>query len=262
MNFVRTITALSLLWSMFFASEFANNSCLAKPITPEWIINQKEEDFGDTIVYVWHDGARLVCKKLGCEIACRAPDWRVHCYNLAEKTEWIGELSQFSGVIMANPFALPSPHKLTLLREIGVGDFNGLKYKKYRTPFSAKDMVVAASEIPVADQVGEFLARVYVVPNSHYVPLFRDCDRGRDRQPEGYKIGAVRSGSASDLRGGLLHKLVTKSWRKIAYNAADFELPKGFERKKDIVQVSYSANRKEELGSFLNELGFKTKVKP
>ena len=102
----------------------------------------------------------------------------------------------------------------------------------------------------------------YVVPNSHSVPLFRDCDRGRDRQLEGYKIGAVRSGSANDLRGGILHKLVTKSWKKTPYNPADFELPKGFERKKDIVQVTYSANRKEELGSFLNELGFKTRTKP
>lgn len=257
MTFIRSITVLSLLCSLFFASE----SCRAKPIAPEWILNQKEEDFGDTVVYVWHDGARLVCKKFGCELACRAPDWKVHCYNLAEKTEWIGELSQFSGVIMANPFALPSPHKISQLIEIGVGDFNGLKYTKYRTPFSTKDVVVGATEIPVADKVAEFLARLYVVPNSHYVPLFRDCDRGKGRQPERYQFGAVRSGSANDLRGGLLHKLVTKSWRKTAFNAADFELPKGFERKKDIVQVSYSANRKEELGSFLNELGFKTKDK-
>lgn len=250
---------LVLLLSLWLSS---SATVQGKAATPEWIINQKEEDFGDTTVYVWHDGARLVCKKLGCEIACRAPDWKVHCYNVAEKTEWIGELSQFSGVIMANPFALPSPHRLSHLREIGVGDFNGLKYTKYRTPFSAKDLVLAASEITVAEQVGEFLARLYVVPNSHYVPLFRDCDRGRDRQLEGYKIGAVRSASANDLRGGLLHKLVTKSWRKTTYNAADFELPKGFERKKDIVQVTYSANRKEELGSFLNELGFKTRTKP
>ncbi len=257
MIFARIIAALTLLCCLLFTGE----PCVAKPIIPEWIINQKEEDFGDTVVYVWHDGARLVCKKFGCEIACKAPDWKVHCYNLAEKTEWIGDLSQFSGVIMANPFALPSPHRISQLREIGVGDFNGLKYTKYRTPFSAKDLVLAASEIPVAEQVGEFLARLYVVPNSRYVPLFRDCDRGRDRQPERYKFGAVRSGSANDLRGGLLHKLVTKSLRKTTFNAADFELPKGFDRKKDIVQVSYSANKKEELGSFLNELGFKTKVK-
>lgn len=146
---------LVLLLSLWLSS---SATVLGKATTPEWIINQKEQDFGDTIIYVWHDGARLVCKKFGCEIACRAPDWKVHCYNVAEKTEWIGELSQFSGVIMANPFALPSPHKISQLKEIGVGDFNGLKYTKYRTPFSAKDLVLAASEITVAEQVGEFLA--------------------------------------------------------------------------------------------------------
>lgn len=258
MIIARNITVLSLLCSLFLSSA----SCMAKPITPEWIINQKEEDFGDTIVYVWHDGARLVSKNYNCELVCKAPDWKVHCYNAAEKAEWIGELSQFSGVVMANPYAIPTTYKVSYLREIAKGEFNGLKYTKYRTPISGKDLILAASEIPIADKVGEFLARLYGVPNSHYVPLFRDCDRGRERLPEGFMIGAVRNRSANDLRGGVLHKLVSISWKKTAFNAADFELPKGFERRKDIIQVSYSANKKEELGSFLNELGFKTKVKP
>ncbi|MFA7338647.1 MAG: hypothetical protein WC028_17815 [Candidatus Obscuribacterales bacterium] len=257
MIFARTITTLFLNCILFFSSQ----SCLAKPITPEWIINQKEDDFGDTVVYVWHDGARLVCKKFGCELLCKAPDWKVHCYNVAEKTEWIGDLSQFSGVVMANPFAIPRAYQVAYLREVEAGEYAGLKYTKYRTPVSRKDLILAASEIPVADEVGEFLSRLYVVPNSHNVPLFRDCDRGKGLQPERFKIGAVRNGSANDLRGGVLHKLVTKSWKKTTFNSSDFELPKGFERRKDIIQVSYSANKKEELGSFLNELGFKTKVK-
>lgn len=163
---------------------------------------------------------------------------------------------------MANPFAIPRAYQVAYLREVEAGEFAGLKYTKYRTPVSRKDLILAASEIPVADEVGEFLSRLYVVPNSHNVPLFRDCDRGKGLQPERFKIGAVRNGSANDLRGGVLHKLVTKSWKKTTFNSSDFELPKGFERRKDIIQVSYSANKKEELGSFLNELGFKTKVKP
>jgi hypothetical protein len=151
-----------------------------------------------------------VCKKFGCELVCKAPDWKVHCYNLAEKTEWIGDLSQFNGMIMANPFAVPGAHNISQLRKVGSGEFNGLKYTKYRTPFSGRDLLLAASEIPVADKVGEFIARLYVVPNSHSVPLFRDSDRGRERLPERFKLGAVRIVSANDLRGGVLHTLVTK----------------------------------------------------
>ena len=258
MIFARIIAIFTLLCGLFCTS----TPCFAKPLTPEWIINQKEDNFGDTTLYVCHDGARLVCKKFGCELVCKAPGWKVHCFNLAERTEWIGDLSQFNGIIMANPFAMPGAHNILKLRKIGLGEFNGLKYTKYRTPFSARDLLLTASEIPVAEKVGEFIARLYVLPNSHSVPLFRDNDRGRERPPERFKIGAVRIASGNDLRGGVLHTLVTKSWKKTAYNPADFELPKGFERRKDIIQVSYSSNKKEELGSFLNELGFKTKVKP
>lgn len=236
--------------------------CAAKPLEAEWILSQNEEDFGDCTVYVCHDGAKVVSTKLGCNLVCKAPDWKVHCFNVAEKTEWIGELKQFNGVVMANPFAMPDPHKFSRLREVGVGEFKGLKYIKYRTPYSSKDLVLASTDIAVAEQIGEFLARLYVVPDAHAVPLFRECDRGRDRNVERFKAFAVRNGSANDLRGGVLHKLVTKSWKKIAFNESDFAIPKGFVRKKDIIQVSYSAGRKEELGSFLNELGFKTRTKP
>lgn len=250
---------ISLLFCLWLSSSLL---CMAKPMEAEWILTQKEEDFGDCTVYVWHDGAKVVSTKLGCNLVCKAPDWKVHCFNETEKAEWIGELGQFSGVVMANPFAMPAPHKFSRLREIGVGEFKGLKYTKYRTPFSSRDLILASSEIPVAEKVGEFLSRLYVVPDSHTVPLFRDCDKGRDRNVERFKAFSVGNGSANDLRGGILHKLVTKSWKKVAFNANDFALPKGFVRKKDIIQVSYSAGRKEELGSFLNELGFKTKLKP
>jgi hypothetical protein len=223
-------------------------------------LTQKEETFGECIIYVWHNGVKVFVPKMGCDLVCKAPDWKVHCFNIKEKSEWIGELSMFSGLAMANPFAQVDCRTVKL-REIGSDNFNGLKQTRFCTPDSPKDILSTASEIPVASEIGEFLARLYGIPKTTCIPLFRICDRGKGQKLERYKVGSLGN-SANDLREGLVNKLVTKSWRKTTYNAADFELPKGFERKKDIVQVTYSANRKEELGSFLNELGFKTRTKP
>ncbi len=258
MIFAKRFAILFLVSAFFYLGLCPSQ---ARYIAPEWIVTQNEETFGECVIYVWHNGAKVLMPKLGCDLVCKAPDWKVHCFNRKEKTEWIGELSMFSGLAMANPFA-PVYCKIVKLREIGSDNFNGLKQTKFCTPDSPQDVLATTSEIPVASEIGEFLSRLYSIPKTSFIPLFRICDRGKGGKLERYKAGSLGNSSANDLREGLVKKLVTKSWRQVAFCANDFDIPKGFVRKKDIIQVSYSAGRKEELGSFLNELGFKTRSKP
>ncbi|MFA6209922.1 MAG: hypothetical protein WC714_10910 [Candidatus Obscuribacterales bacterium] len=259
MNLVIKIT---LLLFVCFLSYCCGSSCQAKPNVTAWLLEQNEEDFGDCHIYLCHDGVKVISKKLDCELLCKAPDWKVHCYSKGQKSEWIGDLSQFSGLVMANPFAQPDVTKSLATKAVGSGDLNGLKYTKYRTQFSAKDLIYTADDLDVDPKVAEFMARMYVVPLTKKIPLSRITDKGQGRKLAKRKQVTLSNSSASDLRGGVVTKLVTKSWKPIRYNSADYVAPKGYKRMKDIIQVSYSANRKAEVDSMLDQIGFKSKPKP
>lgn len=259
MNFFTKITLLLLVG---FLIACCGIECQAKAKTAAWLLEQNEEDFGDCSIYLWHDGIKVVSRKLDCELLCKAPDWKVHFYSNDQKSEWIGELPQFSGLVMANPFAQPDVTKTLAIKAVGSGDLNGLKYTKYRTQFSAKDLIYTANDLDVDPKVAEFMARMYVVPLTKKIPLSRITDKGQGRKLAKRKQVTLSNSSASDLRGGVVTKLVTKSWKPIRYNPVDYATPKGYKRMKDIIQVSYSANRKAEVDSMLDQIGFKSKPKP
>jgi hypothetical protein len=50
------------------------------------------------------------------------------------------------------------------------------------------------------------------------------------------------------------------SWKSLPYNSADFALPKNFKRASDIIQVTFSADKKDQLGDMLDNVGFKSKL--
>ncbi len=59
-------------------------------------LEQYSDSLGDCVVSVYHDGAKVVCKKLKCELITKAPDWKVHCFRKDDRIEWTNEIQKFN----------------------------------------------------------------------------------------------------------------------------------------------------------------------
>ncbi|MDP3508806.1 MAG: hypothetical protein Q8T09_12515 [Candidatus Melainabacteria bacterium] len=223
-----------------------------------WQLEQNSDHLGDCLVFIYHGGAKVVCRKLKCELVCKAPDWRVHCFRRDEKIEWSNEIQKFNGETMTNPFAHCRPPRLEKLTALGTGSKNGLKYTRYRTATSETDVLCTSKAIVAAPQVSEFLSRLFRTPKADGIPIYRCLDHGLDRKVEEAKIGTIKIGVNADQRSGLVTKLETKSWKNLPFNAADFKVPSGFKQSKEIFQVSYSSEKKGDFSEIFDEIGFKT----
>ena len=223
-----------------------------------WQLDQYSDNLGDCITYISHDGVKVVCKKLKCEVLTSAPDWKVHCYRTDEKIEWVNDLANFGGDYMSNPFARGRKLKEFKFVEQGTGNIKGLVYTKYKTKKSANDMLYTANDIAVAPQVSEFLARLYVTPPSAKIPIYRCLDHGKGKKLEEAKIGTINVGVNADLRTGIVDKLTTKSWKKVAFTNTIFKAPSGYKRTKELFQATYSENKKGEFSEMFDEIGYKS----
>lgn len=221
-----------------------------------WVLNQHGEEQGNTTIYISQDAVKVDNKEHGCQLLTRAPDWKVHCFRPREKVEWVGELSQFNGIMMVNPFALPQKQGTKNLVAIGKGSINGLKYTKYRTQRSDKDLLLTADDIQVDARGAEFLARLFYVPFRPNVPLYRLTDRGKGETHVEDKPKWIDLNSMKDLRGGMVTKLATTGWHKEPYNASTFAIPQGYKRINDIIQISYSKHDKSQVNDMINDIGF------
>ncbi len=221
-------------------------------------LEQYSDSLGDCVVSVYHDGAKVVCKKLKCELITKAPDWKVHCFRKDDRIEWTNEIQKFNGETMSNPFARLRPPRQAKLTEVGHGALNGLKYTMFRTPISANDQLYTTKDIAVAPPLEEFLARLYYTPKAEGIPLYRCVDNRPDRKIEEAKVGIIKIAANTDLRTGLVKKLETKGWKKIAFNASEFMVPTGFKQLREISQVSYSSEKKGEFNEIFDAIGFKT----
>ncbi len=56
-------------------------------------------------------------------------------------------------------------------------------------------------------------------------------------------------------------KFETKSAKRIAYNAADFELPKGYKSVQTLGEVLFSKSQKSDIEDFINDLGYTSTTK-
>lgn len=234
-------------------------SAASSPVV--WQLEQSSDNLGDCLVSIYHDGAKVVCKKLKCELVCKAPDWKVHCFRKDEKIEWSNDIQKFNGETMSNPFARCRPPRQPVLTEVGTGAKSGLKYTKFKTPVSAKDLLYTTKDIAVAPQIVEFLSRLYFTPKTEGIPIYRCVDHSLDERKEESKIGIIKVGANTDLRTGLVTKLETKSWKNIPFKVTDFTAPTGFKQCKEIFQVSYSSEKKGEFSEIFDEIGFKTNAK-
>ena len=237
------------------------DKAIAKPVKKEWILHQASDMGGTTVMYVTDDAVKVRTEKLGCHLLCRAPDWKVHCYQPQDSLEWIGNLSLFSGIVMGNPYALPKAPRSLPSKVVGSGDFQGLKYSKYSSGSYRSTLLCTADDIPLAPKAAEFLSRLYTLPVITNVPVFCiDKKAGASLRVDKGTIGKNNYDCAADLRKGEVQFLRTVSWKSVPYNPADFALPKNFKRVSDIIQVTFSSERKDQLGDMLDNVGFTTKL--
>ncbi|MDX1987968.1 MAG: hypothetical protein SFV17_14870 [Candidatus Obscuribacter sp.] len=239
--------------------------CLSLPLLAaagaqptEWLVVQSHESKTDAVIHVTHDAVKLESKALGCTLLTRAPDWKVHCYRPLEKIEWIGDMGQFSGMVMSNPYALPKPTlRGPAPRCVGETEMNGLKCKIYKG-FASE--VYCADSISVDPMVVLFFNRLYGTPLVPSVPLYERTHKRADRDLVRRKTDWIDTGVASDLRGGRLVKLTTSSCKSVPYNAKDFEVPRGYKRKVDLIEVSYSKDQRQEITDMLDNVGFESNL--
>jgi hypothetical protein len=234
------------------------SQCPAEPAKSMYVLTQQEDAVGKCLVYVYPDGVKVSVTMFGCQVLAKAPDWKVHCFNPTEKIEWIGDISQFGGVVMANPFAVPEEITDSKLKAVGTGNLRGLAYIKYRTPESALDAIYGTTDILSSPKVPLVITRLYAMPNPNHVPLYRCVDKGPDKVLKKSDDMQISMDASNDMRGGLSVRLKTESWKKLPFNSAEFELPHGFKRVKDLVQVTYSSGKKDDLTEIFTEVGFKS----
>lgn len=248
--------ALSICLVTLWVFAEGQSVCARESNAVEWKLTQKTEEMGTTEVMIVSDGAHVYCPRLGCHFLVKAPDWRVHCYRLDEKVEWAGAMEQFNGLIMANPFSAPKPYISPPCKTIGKGDMDGLKYTKHTFSHGLNNIIYTADDIRVSPKVGEFLARLYYLPNTNLVPLYRSTTKvGRTNIAKNAST-VIEINSGQDLRSGTIIKLQTLAWQKPPFKSGDFASPRGLKQLPDIIQVSYSASRKTEVNDMLENIGF------
>jgi len=254
LNAAALSVTLMTLWAS--TAEQTAAAKLADPVT--WQLTQKSDELGKVEALVSSNAARIYSPKLGCHLLAKAPDWQVHCYNLQDKVEWVGPMEQFNGLIMANPFATPRPFVSPSYLTTGKGEMLGLKYTEHKITHTQPNTLITADEIKAAPKVGEFMARFYYLPNTNLIPLYRCITASGRAMPSRKTFAAIEVNSSQDLRSGKIVKLETLACKKIPYKASDFDYPKGLKRLADIIQVSYSANRKSQVNDMLENIGFTT----
>lgn len=219
----------------------------------EWLLVQKEDSCGIDTLYITHDAIKIVNSRLGCQIVAKSPDWKVHCFQPRDKSEWIGKMEYFSGRAMLNPYFSP-PQVLQLVSQSAAsGTYKGLSYTKYGGQGSS---VYFARDILVSKKIGEFLARFYDSPYAVAVPIYSTTLLSGNTKLA--TKAEVNGEMAKDLRTGLRVNLETVSCKKIPYNSADFDTPTNFKRSGDIVSVTLSGDKKSQFNEMLNNVGFMT----
>lgn len=224
----------------------------------EWLLVQKHEARITLTIRLSENAFRAEMQPQGCVILARHPDWKVHCFRPKEKVEWIGQVKDFSSIVMSNPYAVPKPVVRFLLpSSFEAGQQFGIKTRIYNTKTSS---IVVADEIKAGPEIYEIYSRLVGTPFFEAIPFyFEYFARGHAISAKS-KENWINTGIANDIRRGKIVKLITLSCRRVPYSAQDFELPKGFERKVDLLDVSYSPGDREQIGDLIDSVGFESRL--
>lgn len=256
--------AHTLIAAAFATVLVCNTASQAQNKPREWLIEQNFADLGDTRLYVSEDAIALVCPAKNLHILTKSPDWQVHCFNTVEKVEWIGHLNQFSGIAMANPFAVPYGKSARTWRLNGQTKVRGIACLRYGNMQASGDKLLTAQEPKTNKNCAEMVARFYHTPILPEIPLYHAIHNGVTKYTR-KSVYWMDSNIAGDLRDGPIEKLKTLSCQPKAFNAADFEYPKGYKRIGRLIEISYSSREKSNISDFMDNIGFtsdrKLKVK-
>jgi len=226
----------------------------ARAAESEWLLEQTHEEAGKHEVYVSPDAIKIVCQSQGYVVVAKAPTWQICCYRPKEKIEWLGVMDNFNGIIMRNPFAVPSINSRPI-SALSTVQYRGLKCTRYCPPHEMRPVILAADDIPVSARGAEFLCRYYYVHSIPKVPLFRLVN-ARSKNGQTVNKDWLDTQIMSDMREGDRIVLKTESAKKIAYNAADFAYPKDCKRVKEINMIGYSSDGRDKMSDVMDEIGF------
>lgn len=229
----------------------------------EWLLVQDEDTYRQMIVRVTEQAVRLEVPSMGFVIISKAPDWRVNIFRDDDKIEWHGPMENFSGRQLANPYVDPTTNKRVL--PAAPANFKSIEIcrlpgKLYKTSYAS---YACADEIKVDPSVVKLFNRLHSCPLLPSVPLKISTVRKnlRPKKQEGKDPDWMKTDYMDDLRTGEVTVLNTSNVVKVPFNPKDFELPKGYKRMRDPIEVSYSASKKDELNDLINNVGFVGKIK-
>lgn len=229
----------------------------------EWLLVQDEDTYRKMLVRVTEQAVRVEVPSMGFVIISKAPDWHVNVFRDDDKIEWHGAMETFSGRQLANPYVDPTTSKQVLPAapaNFKSKEICGLPGKLYKTSFAS---YACADEIKVNPSIVRLFNRLHSCPLLPSVPLKISTVRKnlRPKRQKGKDPDWIKTDYMDDLRTGEITILNTSKVVKVPYNPKDFELPKGYKRMRDPIEVSYSASKKDELNDLINNVGFVGKIK-
>lgn len=235
------------------------HSCAATA-KQEWLLTQMHDQSNPVTIHLTEDAIKVDETRLGFTILYKSPEWKVHCFRTDDKTEWTGTLNEFCMGRVLNP--LNPITKLVIGKapaRVGELKHMGMPCTKYRTLY--KD-IICANDIKISPMLMAFYARLYSLPKVDTAPLhIVDTRAGKAIMAHSTpKVeGWMDQGPLADLRVGKRLYVYTKSIAAVPYRSSDFALPKNYKQTNTLAQISYSQEKKGEIDSLINDIGFLNK---
>jgi hypothetical protein len=231
----------------------ANQAVVAKTAGSEWVIQQNSPDLGPLNVFISDQAVKVECTRRGYCLLAKAPDWQVYYYRPADKTIWMSSLEAFNGLLLVNPFSI-SKYDKGAANKVGVITYAGLHCVQLR-PVNPKLWIEYASdEISTNPKVCEFINRYYYLPNTGRVPLYRKIEVFDNKRKLTHEW--LAADISADLRNQPRVVLSTVDAKKVAYHAADFDVPQNFKLVHNVNDISLSNNNKQQINDLVDSLGF------
>lgn len=203
---IQTAILTTMLLDPSFAA-FAKESALH--------VDYNFRDWGDLDVVILKDRMRIHDKLRSWTIILNKPDWRITCFSVKRKTiatmpftEFRMALGERLGMMTAGDV---DP---THWKKVGPALVNGIKTIRYDQAIAPGDtrkptaQMYVAAETPVNPKVAQFLSRFFDIPNFQALPV--RCTK--------HKVERL--------------KLDTRTIRPCSFKESDFEIPKGYTKKR------------------------------
>lgn len=261
--------------SCFAASVLAALICLnaaaATKAKPVWILNSAHFGSGKYRYFVTADAIKIENIDNGGIMLAKAPTWRVSCYRDKGKLEWTAPLDKFdrSSLFALIPHFDPSKKaKIILLGKEKLQGLNCLKYE-----MQDRSLIWISPDIQAAPQTAEVVARYFSSPNLNAIPIkfVKPKPRKQNKPDLSHSITKMNADvpwlSFKHLSGGVEAVAVDiTGWKKVPYNPADFEYPKGYKRTSDLKEVVVSDQHKQTILNLMDDIGMgsspNSKIKP